>query len=379
MEPTRKYQQVADLLRAEIAHAGPAGLSALPSERLLAARHEVDRSTIRRALGILQGEGLIHRRAGRRTSISDGNGNSSVHGAAQRLQVAFVARATPRGWATFPLLEGVESVLTACGCDLTFYPLTAANPFDMERQELERLEFCRGRPSAGVIYWPQTGRATLESLRGLEEAGIPVVLVDQHLPVRTLDFAGTDSVAAAYQATEHLIRAGHRRIAHLTRANTMPTTVQRAEGYRRAMEDYGLPLSDDLIVRSQIDGDEEALEAILHLHPRPTAVFAINDLTALALVNGLLKQGIRVPAEIAVVGIDDLPVSRQAVVPLTTVRQPFREMGAEAARLLMGRIEGSRGQEPMVRRLQSHLVVRVSCGAVKATAEHERSLLPLSG
>lgn len=361
MSDSLKYEAVARALREELHGLEGNGRRVLPSERELTARFGVDRSTVRRALDLLEEEGLILRRPGRKTEVRHAARPARAGG---RRHVAMVVNASPRGWATLPALHGAESVLTPAGYELTLYGTHAADAFQAERRERERLEFCLARGLSGVILWPAARGANVEPLRRLAAAGIPVVLLDHQLPEPELDFVGIDNVAAAYAVTAHLIQTGHRRIAHFSRANTMPTTLQRIEGYCRALEDFGLPSADEWLVRCLPGPNEKtALDALLEKPDPPSALFAINDMTALRLLQHLLHRGIRVPEQMAIASIDDLPVGELAAVPLSTVHQPWEEIGAEAARLLIERVEGRRQGPPETRLLPTRLVVRSSCGA----------------
>jgi DNA-binding LacI/PurR family transcriptional regulator len=354
-----KYQTVAARLRAEVQAAAATDLRFLPSERELTRRFGVDRSTIRRALEVLEVEGLIRRRPGRKTEVLKPGRIRD-----ERRRIALVVNASPLEWATLPALQGAESVLTPLGYELSVNSTHAGDPFEAERRERSRLASCLERGVAGVLLWPASGHRNAEPLRRLIAGGTPVVLLDQQLPEPELDFVGIDNVAAAHSVTTHLIQTGHRRIAHFTRANTLPTTLQRIEGYRRALTDHGLAFEEEWLVRSVLGQPEKfLLNALLTQADRPTALFAINDMTALRLLHCLVQHGVRVPAEMAVAAIDDLPISEVTTVPLTTLRQPFEAMGAAAARLLIERIEGRLQGPPVVQLLPTRLIVRASCGA----------------
>jgi GntR family transcriptional regulator of arabinose operon len=361
MDTSHKYERIAAELERALRDRDGTVARRFPSERELTRRYEVDRSTIRRALDLLERKGFILRRPGRRTEVT---ARAAVAArAAARPRVAFIVNASPQGWVTLPTLTGAEAELTARGFDLTLFSTHADDPFQAERRERQRLEFCLKHHLAGVILWPAARQGNEALLRQLLQSGTPVVLVDHQLPEPPLDFVGVDNVAAAYRVTQHFIQTGHRRIAHVTRANTMPTTLQRIEGYCRALEDYGLPSADGWLCRCRPGRDEErALDALLDSDAPPTALFAVNDMTALRLMRHLVRRQIGVPEQMAVAGIDDLPVSELSPVPLTTVHQPFGEIGAAAARLLVDRIEGppKAGVESLL--LPTRLVVRQSCG-----------------
>lgn len=368
MKPETKYQGIAAALRAEIVELAAAGQAFLPSERELTARFGVDRSTIRRALDLLEEEGLILRSPGRRSRIMARPGEPETSG--RHLRVALVVNAAPRGWATLPVLHGAESVLAPQGVELSVYSSYAHTPAEAALRERQRLEFCLRRKVSGVILWPAAEQGSEAVLMRLRTAGIPVVLIDQELPGLDLDFVGIDNVAAAYQATQHLILSGHTRVAHISRNNRMPTTLQRIAGYRRALADHGISFRDSWLRRCEPGAEEtRAVDELMAGAERVTALLAINDMTALRLLRHLLQRGVRVPEEMAVMGIDDLLVDELAAVPLSTVHQPFESIGSMAAQILLDRIQGRKGP-PEVRRLPTRLVVRASCGgAVRAVRE----------
>lgn len=357
MHPERKYLSIAALLREELASPARERARFLDSERELTRRFGVDRSTVRRALDLLEEEGLIRRRPGRKaerlTARPTRAGNP---------RVACIINACPRGWATLPLLNGAEAVLTQRAFDLTYHSSHAPDPPQAQRLERQRLEACLERGVSGVLLWPASREGNRLILQRLLAAGIPVVAVDQKIASPLLDYVGADHVEAGYTVTRHLIAAGHTSIAHITRANRMPSTVGRVEGYLRALVDHGLPVRPELIFRCRPGIDEEtALDRILASPARPTAVFGVNDMTALRLLHTLQSRGVRVPEDLALAGIDDLPVAEYAAVPLTTLHQPFEEIGKAAAALLAERIGGST-KPPVEIVVPTQLVVRRSCG-----------------
>lgn len=355
----RKYLSIAASLREELTSPSREGGRFLASERELTQRFGVDRSTVRRALDLLEEESLIRRSPGRRAELLRPR---HEFGAFQP-RIACVINASPRGWATVPLLHGAESVFTEREFDLTYHGTFASDPRQSEHLERERLEMCLARRVAGVLLWPASHAGNRAILQRLLDAGIPVVVVDQQITAPPLDYVGIDHVAAAYTVTQHLIRAGHRSIAHITRSNRMPSTLQRIEGYQRALRDHGLPAPPELICRCAPGAEEEqAVDRLLRSAARPTALFGINDMTALRLLHALQKRGLRVPDDLALAGIDGLPVVEYAAVPLTTLHQPFEELGRTAAALLSERIAGTRKASPRSVVLPTRLVVRRSCG-----------------
>ncbi len=223
------------------------------------------------------------------------------------------------------------------------------------------IRLVRQRHIDGIIL--SGPRSDDEQLLRLREEEFPVVLLGQ-LPGSDIPFVDVDNVGGARQATEHLIRLGYRRIACITNAPPAYTaSQQRLEGYRQALEAHGLRY-DPLLVRYGDFREESGYAAMTSLLDvqRPEAVFVASDLVAFGVLEAVKLRGLRVPQDIAVVGFDDVPVARYVDPPLTTVRLPAYELGANAARLVLQLITGEEPKTTAVL-LQATLVVRESCGS----------------
>ncbi|WP_375422979.1 LacI family DNA-binding transcriptional regulator [uncultured Friedmanniella sp.] len=165
-----------------------------------------------------------------------------------------------------------------------------------------------------------------------------------------------DQRQGARSAVRHLLGLGHRRIAHLGGPSAWLDAAERAAGWRDELAAVGLPVTEIL------PGDWTAASgfAAAQTWPAdgPTAVFAANDLMALGLVRGLTERGLRVPADVSVVGFDDIEVSGYSRPPLTTVRQDFGDLGRAAVRVLLARLAGEWPTAPTL--IEPELVVRAS-------------------
>ena len=162
-------------------------------------------------------------------------------------------------------------------------------------------------------------------------------------------------------ATEHLLDLGHRRIALLAGRADLESAKLREQGYREALAAAGVPGDDSLIRVGGYDADLSARAAreLLTGPERPTAVFAANDVTAIAAMKVALAMGLRVPEDLSVVGFDNIPEAAQCTPALTTVNQPIRTMGERSVELLIRLIRA----EPVERThltLATELVVRGS-------------------
>ncbi|RBY87588.1 LacI family DNA-binding transcriptional regulator [Blastococcus sp. TF02A-30] len=193
------------------------------------------------------------------------------------------------------------------------------------------------------------------------QADGPVVAVDPHTGPSGLPSVAADNLQGARLGVEHLIGLGHTRIGMITGRSDLASAQQREQGYREALAAAGLPV-DETLVRSggfepEIAG--EAARELLSLRRPPTAVFAANDLSALATLEVARDLGIAVPDQLSVVGFDNIPESALADPPLTTVQQPIRRMGEEATAMLLALISGEELDAPH-RTLDTSVVERAS-------------------
>jgi DNA-binding LacI/PurR family transcriptional regulator len=166
-----------------------------------------------------------------------------------------------------------------------------------------------------------------------------------------------DQRRGARLAVEHLVGLGHSAIAHLAGPGSWLDAAEREAGWRRALAEAGLPVGPLLPGDWSAASGYAAAQTLLAA-PGPTAVFAANDLMAIGLVRGLTEGGLAVPAEVSVVGFDDIEVAGYALPPLTTVRQDFGALGRHAVRLLLAQLAGE--ERPLSTLVDPALVVRSS-------------------
>src|SRR5690606_741447 len=179
-----------------------------------------------------------------------------------------------------------------------------------------------------------TSELTSAQLAALAEANLPLVVIDPlNLPRTRVTSVGSTNFAGGLAATPHLLALGHRRIAYLGGPATAACNQARLHGYRAAMEAEGAPVRQEYIQHRRFRyGDGVAAgSAFLALPEPPTAIFAGCDETAFGVMEAARGRGLRVPDDLSVVGFDDTQIARMASPPLTTVRQPLREMGGVAA------------------------------------------------
>lgn len=184
----------------------------------------------------------------------------------------------------------------------------------------------------------------------LERNGTPFVRLgaEAHLDRGMRVFM--DDRQAAFDMTEHLIAAGHRRIGFVSGPASYAASRARREGFEAAMARHGLEIDEALVVEGDFtfEAGRRAGAALLNAGNRPSAIFASNDDMALGVLNAAAARALAVPADVAVCGFDDTPSTMLSTPPLTTIRQPVTEMAAVATRLLLPATRGRSGQAEKV-------------------------------
>jgi LacI family transcriptional regulator len=237
-----------------------------------------------------------------------------------------------------------------------------------------------GRPASHLVVDELAGKVdgmllfsrtvSDDVVRRLHDAGLPLVLLARPA-VAGVDTVKSENRAAAARLTAHLHGHGYRRILFLGDAASSPDTGERWSGFvdahRRArLSDPPQPVPCSF---REAEG-YAAAAAILDREDRPEALFCANDEIALGAYAAAQERGLRIPADLAVTGWDDIPMARYLSPPLTTVHQPMRSLGARAAQLLLERIAGRRTDAITVV-LPTRLVLRASCGCPSGGAVQE--------
>lgn len=249
------------------------------------------------------------------------------------------------------LLKGAARAVRGTGYELVIYSAggTAAERVGWERRYLSRLG---GTLIDGAVLVTPTvvGAPT----------GLPVVAIDPHTGASPVPTVAADNLRGAELATEHLLALGHRRIAFIGGRADLESARLRLAGYERALATAAVPLLPELVVEGDFSQERsrELAAALLGRHDPPTAVFASNDLAALGVLDAAAAAGVRVPAELSVVGFDNVPESVLSRPALTTVAQPLQEMGHRALTMLLAQLRGEQVDDHVV--LPTELVLRDS-------------------
>ena len=237
--------------------------------------------------------------------------------------------------------------------------------FHLHQQEAGLVDrLVRANTDGAILVLPSESS---EELQTLKRRGFRFVIADEAYRLNgDFPIVTSANMAGAIDATKHLLSLGHRRIGLIKGIPDFVATEDRAVGYRSALTEAGLPLDPQLEVCGEFDTIQGRLAAaqLLDLPEPPTAIFACNDDMAVAVLQEARARGISVPEDLSVVGFDDVTISRITVPAITTVRQPFEEIGRMAVTLLSRMIEGQT-VDPIRLVMGARLVVRDSTAPVR--------------
>ncbi len=259
-----------------------------------------------------------------------------------------------------PIVRGAEQLLSEAGYTLVL--TDTDNDVGTERRQVEQL---RARGADGFII--ATARWQDPLLDELAESGLPAVLVNRNTSSHALPYVGGDERTGVGLAVEHLVGLGHRRIAYVAGPQDTSTGRERASAFRAAVRAHGLPSARGAVTSAAAYSEAAGAEAtgrLLGATREFTAIMAGNDLIALGVLSVLAEQGIRCPADVSVVGFNDMPMVDKLTPPLTTVRLPLHEIGQAAARILLHELDGADGTASVTQTLLGvELAVRGSTAA----------------
>ncbi len=358
-----KYRQVFETLSGDILSGKYRAGQKFPSEAALVQQFRTSRITVGRAMRELAQRGLVERIAGSGTYIRD------MHPAEDGMVFGLLIPDLGSTEVFEPICRGIAAAPRASRHAL-LWGHAAAGQASPEEQALELCgQYIRKRV-AGVFFAPlENGERPRETnlaiVSQLEAARIPIVLLDRCVapyPGRTPhDLVGIDNRRAGYMAAGHLLDLGVRHVALVAHTGSAPTVQARIAGFREALLANGIGLERGPVWQVEAIA-EETVRPMLGHKPEGRGFVCANDRTAGQLMQVLLGMGYRIPADIRIVGIDDVEYASLLPVPLTTVHQPCREIGEAAMAAMLDRIERP---DAFVRDIlvECYLVIRDSCGA----------------
>ena len=254
------------------------------------------------------------------------------------------------------VISGIEDVAYDAG-----YNVMVCQSNEMYSREIINAQALDSNRVEGALVSISKETHDFAHLLYLEENGIPLVFFDRAPEELDVDKVIIDDCKAAYNATTHLIETGCRRIAHLAAPQTLGIGIQRLAGYKLALEDHGIPYRADwVIVADSFELAGDATRNLMHLPTPPDAIFAVNDMTAVGAMKTLQRMSIAVPQKVAIIGFSAGFFSDITTPTLSSVDQHGYEMGVEAAKLLLERIEKPVEGKHKTQYIDTHLVLRES-------------------
>lgn len=260
------------------------------------------------------------------------------------------------------VMEGISFITRQNGYQILFFPLPP------EEKEEGFLKLIHERHVDGLIVSGPTEDDRI--LDDLYKNGTAIVLLGQ-MKGSPIPYADIDNLNAAAKAVRHLVNSGHKRIGFISNAPlTYTSSSARLEGYKQVLEESGLAYDENLVQIADRTPQEgyQAMSAMLQADPLPSAVFVASDTVAVGCLHALSEKGLRIPDDMAIIGFDDIPISKFLNPSLSTIHLPAFSLGQAAAGLLIQQLEnGTNIQEEII--LKNKLIIRDS--TIKTTQKKE--------
>jgi LacI family transcriptional regulator len=251
--------------------------------------------------------------------------------------------------------RGVEDIANEKGFSVIF-----CNTDEAPDEEAQYVNVLLQKQVDGLLLVPTGGAA--ETVEFLNNHTVPFVLLDRRVPGMDVDVVRCDSEQGAYDIIRHLLDLGHQRIAALGGSANITSSMDRVEGYRRAMIEAGLENEAyrAYFTAFTVEGGYRAAQLALAEKTLPTAFFATNNFIAIGAMRLLRERGLSVPDDVSVVSFDDLPAAIVLDPFLTVIEQHAYEMGQRATELLLNRLHGKGSAEPQEILIPADLIIRRS-------------------
>jgi DNA-binding LacI/PurR family transcriptional regulator len=245
------------------------------------------------------------------------------------------------------------------------YAVILCNSDENPEKEKFYLEVLKSESVDGIILPPIRHNGNI--IKDLIKTGIPLICFDRKLPSESIDTVVIDNEKGGFMATRHLMELGHRKIAVITSSLGFSSFEDRLLGYKRALQEKGIPIEDNFIKqgdhRSSEIGKKLTIE-LLEQNPGPTALFVMNNQMTLGALEAINERNLVIPDDISIVGFDDMLWAKAISPPLTVVKQPGYEMGRRVAELFFQRVNDPARERVQII-MESKLIVRKSTAPPK--------------
>ncbi len=258
------------------------------------------------------------------------------------------------------VIRGIDEALEAAGYDLMLY----STHRQAAKEDFYTRTIAKGLADGLILVVPYIRDVYLDALR---QASYPHIIVDVDNTDGKSWSVGSTNRQGGYDATRYLLSLNHRRIAFLSDILGFTTSASRLEGYKAALEEFGVPFDPELVKEDNYIAPvtRKLVEELMNLPNPPTAIFTTGDTPALRVMETLRQLGLLVPQDISLVGFDDIPSAATVYPGLTTIHHPMYEMGRTAVNVLLAQIKEPT-LPPQHIQLPTYLVRRESCLALPA-------------
>lgn len=353
-------QTIFETLRREILAGKFAEREKFPSEESLRRRFKTSRNTLRLALSRLKESGFIETRNGAGTFLSTTARNMTG-------RLGLIIPSIAGGEISPPICAAISDAAQENGYSLLFGSSSSPDPKVRESRAIALAHEYVEQHVAGVFLEPiertdNPESVSREIIRILSANHIPVALLDRDIvePPKRSDFdvIGLDNVQIGYRLASHMLKQGARHICFCALPCSAPTIKLRLQGVKLSVLDAGLPWTSSNVCIADCD-DMKALRRLFASRNPPDAIICGNDITAISLLKSLASMNVKVPHDCLVAGVDDVRLAALSNPPLTTVRQPCRDIGRAAVFALLERIRNP-SLPPRQILLDAPLVIRKS-------------------
>lgn len=239
------------------------------------------------------------------------------------------------------------------------FHIIVCNADDKPEKERQYIEMLRAKQVDGIIIFPTGGNIDL--YKQILDEQYPIVFMDRTIEDLEIETVMLDNKRAAQLAVNHFIDQGYERIAIVTTSilRKISPRVERIEGYKESLEAHGIEVNPNYIKSADPESLPNALSELFQCKPPPQAILAGNDIVLMATLKSIHQRNLKIPDDIAVIGIDHVPFAEFYIPPITVVAQPAKEMAQEASRRLLRQIkkEGTAQQGPLIQRFAPTLIV----------------------
>ncbi|MBA7635644.1 HTH-type transcriptional repressor CytR [subsurface metagenome] len=257
------------------------------------------------------------------------------------------------------IIQAIQKTIKNAG-----YNMMLTVSYEDPAQEKEEIDLLLSIPVDGIVIIPTSFPESERNCALLVKETPPFVMVDRYFSNINASHVATDSFTSSKDIVQYLIDLGHRRIAHAGGPISNSFAKGVRDGYEAALKQNNIPVDNNLIFSGSMDGEDvaEILEQILAIEDRPTAIQAVNDINAIAIMEETKKKKIKIPKDLSLVGFSDIRTARLLEVPLTTIKERATLMGEEAARILINKLK-RKTKKKVSKLLEGELIIRQSSAA----------------